>query len=192
MKITGTHKLPTSKEKIWSLLQDPEVLARISPGISSIERIGDDQYRAISDIKIGPVRGSFEGDLSIIDKVDLETMTMVLSQKSKIGNAEAKIVMNLEVADNDATIINYNGSAKLSGTLATMGQRIMGGVVKTLTKQVFSELEKVIQEKSVGSDEGNLAKAEKVQDSTAQLENKSSVLLGIIDKINSIWKSIFG
>ncbi len=147
MNVKGKHILQADVATIWPMLQDEEVLARISPGVSKVEKVGDDQFRAISDISIGPVRGSFEGDLALMDKVEHETMTLTLSQKSKIGNATATIVMNLNPLSDVQTEIKYNGSAKVSGRLATMGQRILGGVISTLSKQVFKELEKVIEER---------------------------------------------
>ena len=158
MKVKGKHILQADVATIWPMLQDEEVLARISPGVSKVEKLGDDEFRAISEISIGPVRGSFEGDLSLIDKVLHETMTLTLAQKSKIGNAEAKIVMNLNALSADETEINYSGTAKVSGRLATMGQRILGGVISTLSKQVFKELEKVIQERKA---DGTIEVAEK-------------------------------
>lgn len=147
MKIKGQHQLSTDIATLWPMLQDEAVLARISPGVSDIEKLDEDQYKAISDISIGPVRGKFEGLLNIVDKEEHETMTLELEQKSKIGNAKASIKMNLTEAEGNTTMVAYEGSAKLSGTLATMGQRIMGGVIKTLSKQVFKELEKVIEER---------------------------------------------
>lgn len=147
MNIKGKHVLNADLDTVWPLLQDKEVLARISPGVSRIEEVGEDQYKAISEISIGPVRGAFEGELALTDKVVNETMTMTLTQKSKIGNAEAKIVMNLTPHEGEKTEVSYNGSAKVSGKLATMGQRILGGVISTLSKQVFKELEKIIEER---------------------------------------------
>ncbi len=147
MNVKGKHILQADVATIWPMLQDEEVLARISPGVSRIEKVEEDQYRAISDISIGPVRGSFQGELFLEDKVRDETMTLVLSQKSKIGNAEAKIVMTLMPQNSNQTEIAYNGTAKVSGRLATMGQRILGGVISTLSKQVFKELEKIIEER---------------------------------------------
>jgi len=147
--LTGINILQADVATIWPMLQDEEILARISPGVSRIEKVNEDLYRAISDISIGPVRGSFEGELSLVDKIQHETMTLVLAQKSKIGNAEAKIVMTLLPQETGHTEIVYDGTAKVSGRLATMGQRILGGVISTLSKQVFKELERVIKERTV-------------------------------------------
>lgn len=206
MKIKGKHVLPTDISTLWPMLQDEEVLARISPGVSNIEKLGEDQYKAISEVSIGPVRGSFEGNLTLKDKVEHETMTLVLEQKSKIGNAEATIVMNLTEEVDGQSLLSYTGSAKMSGKLATMGQRIIGGVINTLSKQVFKELEKVIKERnseaaavtspsvvSKVTESATTAKANTVntQDSTqseSAINTKKSFLQSILDFIKSLWK----
>lgn len=191
MKVKGKHILRADVATIWPMLQDEEVLEKISPGVSRIEKVGVDQYKAISDISIGPVRGSFEGDLSLIDKVDHETMALALSQKSKIGNAEAKIVMKLEAISDNETEVAYDGTAKISGRLATMGQRILGGVVTTLSKQVFKELEKIIDERNAQSvkntTEDPLSNI-KDDHTSESSETKKSFFQVIIEKIKSIWK----
>lgn len=203
MNIKGKHILPTDIATLWPMLQDEKVLARIAPGVSNIEKVGEDQYKAISDISIGPVRGSFEGDLSLKDKVELEEMTLVLGQKSKIGNAEATIRMQLSAEDTSNTLVTYDGTAKISGKLATMGQRIIGGVVSTLSKQVFKELEKIIKEQNVLIEQAQLEKVGAATESgldasveQVQLENtgekktnkKKSFLQSIIELISSLWK----
>ena len=152
MKIKGVHSVETDISSLWEMLQDTDVLAKISPGVGRIERVEGDRFKAISDISIGPVKGSFEGELELLDKIENESMTMLLIQKSKIGNAEARIVMNLNEVGSASTEITYDGKAKVSGTLAAMGQRIMGGVVKTLTKQIFKELDQEIAKRNSQSD----------------------------------------
>ena len=144
MNIQGKHTITAPASIIWALLQDPEVLARITPGISRLEVLGTDQYKAISEISIGPVRGSFAGDLEVRDKVEEEKMTLALDLKSKIGNASAEIQIQLSPVDENSTEVSYTGSAQLSGTIARLGQRIMGGVVTTMSRQVFKDLEKEI------------------------------------------------
>ncbi len=147
MKVNGKHLLNADVATLWAMLQDPEVLSSITPGKTRIERVEGDEFTAVSEIGIGPVRGTFEGEMSIIDKIEAESMTLKLVQKSRMGNAEASVVMNLNALDSEQTEVVYEGTAKVSGRLATMGQRILGGVVSTLSKQVFKELEKIIEER---------------------------------------------
>ncbi len=139
MIIQGKYPIAASTPEVWNLLMDPEVLRRITPGISELDHLGDDKYKIISKIKIGPVKGSFVGLLEMIDKVENETTTLVINQKSKIGNVSADIKIELNTIDG-TTEINYKGEARLSGKLAMMGQRIIGGVISSLSRQFFKAL----------------------------------------------------
>ena len=141
MQLKGTHTLPAAREQLWNHLMDPEFLARVTPGVTRLERTGDDTYEAIADIKMGPVKGSFSGDLAIKDKQEPGSFVLEVSQKSKIGNVSATIDLALESADENSTVMTFDGKAKLSGLLARMGQRVLSGVANTLTKQFFAALE---------------------------------------------------
>jgi len=145
MKITGKYSIDASRELIWKMIIDPKVLEKITPGVKTLEPKGEDTYKAMSEVKVGPVRGDFEGDLSLEHKVEGESCVVLLDQKSKMGNAKAEIGLKLiSLGDNKAEI-QYTGEAKMSGMLARMGQRIMSGVVSTLSKQFFKALEEEIE-----------------------------------------------
>jgi len=206
MKIDGRHVVDLDVASLWPMLQDEEVLAKISPGVGQIIKNGQYDYTAISDINIGPVRGSFKGDLTLSDVVEHETMTLNLTQNSKIGNAKASIKMMLAPLDDSQTEIKYQGTAQVSGRLATMGQRILGGVVKTLSKQVFKELDKFIEEmpkeetqqvevhkeKPSSKEQHTVAAKEptiqKKDINTPPKQETKSFFQIIVEKIKSIWK----
>jgi len=143
MIIQGKYVIEASTQDVWDHLMNPEVLKRITPGISELNPLGDDKYQAISIIKIGPVKGSFEGMLELKDMVENKSATLVIAQKSKIGNVSAEIKMQLNSIDN-STEIDYKGEAKLSGKIAMLGQRMIGGVISSLSKQFFKALDSKI------------------------------------------------
>lgn len=145
MKINGNYTLNVTPDVFWSMVMDPEVLEKVTPGIKELKKNGPDSYEAISQVRVGPVKGNFNGNLSIKDKVDEESCTLVVDQKSKMGNVVAEIVMKFIPAEGGQTEVNYTGEAKMSGTLASMGQRIMSGVVSTLSKQFFKSMEEEIE-----------------------------------------------
>ena len=142
MQLAGKHVLHAAPSKVWATLMDKDTLARVVPGISRLEETGDHTFKSTLNIKLGPVNGSFTGDLQLDDLQEPNTFTLKAQQNSKIGNANAAIKINLApVGDGDTEIV-FDGDVKLSGILASMGQRVMGGVSNTLTKQFFSNLEK--------------------------------------------------
>ena len=141
MQLTGNKLLNASTAQVFSMLMDPDVLAKIVPGVSSLQKISENSYKSILSLKIGPVGGSFSGNLQIEDIIPDKSFTLKAQQNSKIGNANAAIKIVLqEEAGNQATV-SFDGDVKLSGVLATMGQRVIGGVANSLTKQFFNNLE---------------------------------------------------
>lgn len=148
MHLNGTHQLNATPQEIWNLLMDIDVLARITPAIDRLEPLGGDRYTAVAEVKLGPVKGSFTGEMEIADKKEPEHFTLRMQQNSRIGNVSAEGQIKLQNGNNGHTEVAFTGDAKLSGTLARMGQRVLGGVANSLVKQFFKNLEDEIQTKA--------------------------------------------
>ena len=138
MQLTGKHVVNASPSKVWDILMNNDTLARIVPGITRLEKTGENTFKSILEIKMGPVNSSFTGDLQMEDIVAQKSYTLKVQQNSKIGNANAVIKISLAPAPDNKTEVGFDGDVKLSGTLAALGQRLVGGVSDTLTKQFFS------------------------------------------------------
>ena len=130
---------------------DTDALARIVPGVSRLVKIGENQYKSILAIKLGPVNSSFTGDLQMEDISVEKGFTLKVQQNSKIGNANATIKISLLPVSDNQTEVAFDGDVKLSGMLAGMGQRLIGGVSSTLTKQFFANLEKELEQSKTTS-----------------------------------------
>ena len=144
MNLKGKHTYKASPQQIWDILMDTEKLAKITPGVSRLELTGENQYNAVSDIKIGPVKGTFKGDLFLENKEEPTGFTLRVKQLSKIGNADATVHIQINDQEGEECELAFNGKAKLSGTLARTGQRVLTGVANSLTKQFFKALEEEI------------------------------------------------
>ena len=142
MQLSGKQVFNAEPSSVWALLLDPVTLARIVPGITKLEKTGDQSFKSILEIKLGPVNGSFTGNLQLEDIVEPSTFTLKVQQNSKIGNANAAIKVNVVPVGDKATELSFEGEAKLSGLLASMGQRLIGGVANTLIKQFFANMQK--------------------------------------------------
>jgi len=144
MQLAGKYVLHAAPSIVWASLMNKDILARVVPGISRLEQTGDHTFKSILDIKLGPISGSFTGNLQLDDLQEPNAFTLKAQQNSKIGNANAAIKINLAPIGSGDTEIAFDGDVRLSGMLASLGQRVMGGVSNTLTKQFFSNLEKEI------------------------------------------------
>ena len=46
MQLQGEYVVHAPRDRVWQLLNDPAVLARITPGVTSLIPDGDDRYKA--------------------------------------------------------------------------------------------------------------------------------------------------
>jgi carbon monoxide dehydrogenase subunit G len=151
MQLNGTHLLNAPVPTVWAMLMDTDTLARVVPAVSKLEKTGDNEFKAIAEVKMGPVNGSFSGSLTLSDIRENEGYTLNVKQNSKIGNADATIAILLKPVADNQTEISFDGNARLSGLLARTGQRVISGVATTLTKQFFSNFEEALAGNSVSS-----------------------------------------
>jgi uncharacterized protein len=144
MLLTGQHTVKASAQAIWDMMMDPDALARITPGITSLERVDADNFKAIATVKIGPVGASFTGTLKVSERNEPNSFKLSVQQNSKVGNANAIMDMHLKALSPTETEVSFKGDVKLSGTLAVMGGRVIAPVANMLSKQFFEELEKEV------------------------------------------------
>ena len=142
MQLTGRHTVSATPATLWTMLMDTDTLAKIVPGISRLEKTGDNSYKSILEIKLGPVSGKFTGSLQLEDITEQKGFTLKVQQNSSVGNANAAIKINLIPVNTNETEVAFDGDVKVTGLLASMGQRVLGGVANLLTKQFFANLER--------------------------------------------------
>ena len=158
MHLEGKHTFKTTREALWNLLNDPDVLARVTPGLKELHLQETDQYQALFEIKMGPINSNFDGSLQVVDRVDLESYKLLISVDGKVGTVDAEGTIAVRVED-DRTIVSFAGDAKMTGVLARMGQRVISGVGRMFTKQFFKGLEQELastSEENTQLQEGDL------------------------------------
>ena len=188
MQVKGVHSFEVTKDQLWAYLLDPVVLAKITPGVSQLETIEEDNYKSISDIKIGPVKGSFKGKLKVIDKHEPESFAIEMEQLSKIGNAHGTIAMTLSDTDSEHTELSFDGKVRLSGVIARTGQRVLSGVANTITKEVFASLEQHIVEDAATAPPTEIVE-ESVESTATGSDNTEST--GLFSWLRRLFKKIF-
>ena len=68
MKVEVSHLLAYPRERVWEVLLDPEVLARVMPGVEKFEEVAPDKYALAMKLGVPAVRGSYTGSVQIVDK----------------------------------------------------------------------------------------------------------------------------
>ena len=135
----SSHAFAHPRERIYALLLDPSVLARLLPGVEKYEATGPDQYAVVVKMGVGAVRGTYTGKVALTDQRPPESYRLVGEAKGGPGWAKGSATMTL-VAEGGGTRIVAKGDAQIGGAIATVGQRMMEGVAKSMANEFFQSL----------------------------------------------------
>lgn len=65
MKLVQRCVVTVERERLWDFLVNVPHVARCIPGVETIERTGEDRYRGVLHVQIGPVRLALGGTLTL-------------------------------------------------------------------------------------------------------------------------------
>ncbi len=144
MDMSGTQKIEASRETVYAALNDTEVLKQCIPGCQTIEKVGDDELKAVVKLKIGPMKVSFSGKVTLSDLDPPNGYTISGEGSGGVaGHAKGSAKVSL-VADGEATDLNYTVKADIGGKIAQLGARLIDGTAKKLAADFFSRLNQVV------------------------------------------------
>ena len=143
MDISATYVFDAPAEKVWNTLMDPAALAGCIPGCQSLEPTGPDEYQAVVNVGVGPVRGSFTAKVAISDAVPHQSYRLSLSGNSNIGFGSGESLVTLSEQDGKTTV-TVNSQAQAGGNIARVGQRMMESVARGLLDRFFSCLQEKV------------------------------------------------
>lgn len=154
MKIEGEYTFDGSREQVWEVVRDPEVLATALPGTQSLEQISENEYEGEMHVRIGPVAGLFSGRVVISDEIPPESLTMTVEGRGKPGFVNGTGKVQLVSQEGDKTLMQYQGDMQVGGRLASVGQRMMDSVSKSLLKQGLDSLNQALIARQISQTTG--------------------------------------
>ena len=141
MKIEGSHSLAAPRPRVFKLLTDPVALARLMPGCEKLEPAGADTYTVKMKLGIAALSGSYQGTVKLSEQKPPESLRLSVQARAPGGIAEGSGALQLEEKAGRTTV-HYAGEVKVSGMLASVGQRLLDSAAKMVIAQFFKNLEK--------------------------------------------------
>jgi len=142
MILSGEIKVNASQENVFNKLNDVPFFASCIEGVSDLEQINENQFKAILTTKVAYIQFKFQVMVEIIEKVFPEKMVAKTEGTpiGVIGRLQAISSANL-IKDGDQTTIQYSIDLKLTGKLGSMGQPVLRSKTKELEQQFAKNLQ---------------------------------------------------
>jgi carbon monoxide dehydrogenase subunit G len=139
MEMTNSRDIPASPATVWAALNDPAILQACIPGCESLERIGDNEWRAVVAAKVGPVSARFTGTMRMLDVTPPTGYTLQFTgQGGAAGFASGDAKVTLTPAESDHTLLTYVVKSQVGGKLAQIGSRLIDGAAAKMADDFFA------------------------------------------------------
>ena len=149
MDMTGEYRIAAPRAKVWAALNDAEILRQAIPGCDEIEKTSDISFTAKVTAKVGPVKASFGGKVTLSDMDPPNGYTITGEGSGGVaGFAKGGAKVGL-VDDGAGTLLTYSVDAQVGGKLAQIGSRLIDGTARKMAEEFFSRFAALVAEGEV-------------------------------------------
>lgn len=148
MDMSGEQIIPAPRAMVWAALNDPEILKQAIPGCEVIEKHSDTELSATVVAKVGPVKATFKGKVTLSD-IDPPNGYTISGEgqggAAGFGKGGAKVTLS-DVAE--GTKLAYTANAQVGGKLAQIGARLVDGAAKKMADDFFVRFNAIVAAKA--------------------------------------------
>ncbi|ATX66191.1 CoxG family protein [Roseinatronobacter bogoriensis] len=146
MHMSDERQIAAPPETVWTALFDPEVLRACVPGCQELSGSAAEGYEAVVVQKVGPVKATFKGVVTMKDVVEGESCTLSGEGKGgAAGFAKGDAHVRLSPGEDGGTLLSYEVDAKVGGKLAQLGSRIVDGFARRMAAEFFTRFQAEIE-----------------------------------------------
>lgn len=144
MEFAGTQTIAAPVQKVWAFLMDVNNVAECAPGFQSLEVLGDEHWKATVSVGVGPVKAKFVMDVTRPEIQEPERMVVKGRGKAPGSAVDLSGDMHLTPLGENETQMDWKANVVVSGTIASVGARLLNGAADRLTAQFFETMKKKI------------------------------------------------
>ncbi len=139
LEFSGAPEITAPRERVWERLMDPNFVAASAPGVESVEAVDPTHFSVVSGLGIGAVKLRFKLDVELSDIVEPERLRMAARGKAPGSVVDVVSSVRLQEAGNGRTRLKWSATTTVTGTLASVGARLVEGTARSLTEEFWTD-----------------------------------------------------
>jgi carbon monoxide dehydrogenase subunit G len=116
---------------------DPDRVGSCGPGVESIEVVDADHFKAKAKVGVGFISARFNVDMSIAERSAPDRAVIKAHGQAPGSAADAVATMVLTGPADGPTSMDWSADVTISGTLASVGARMIEGTANKMIGQTF-------------------------------------------------------
>ena len=138
MKFEGTVDIAAPRDRVWAFVIDPEQVGQCGPGVESIEVIDDTHFKATAKVGIGFISARFVVNMEMAEQQPPDRAVIKAHGQAPGSAVDATASMVLSDGDAGGTRMDWNADVAISGSLASLGARLIEGTANKMIGQTFT------------------------------------------------------
>ena len=149
MKVEGVKELDAPAQVVWNVLNDPEQMAKLLPGVESFEVADDRHWSASVKVPLGMGALALKFAFEKVEERPIEYSK--LSAKGQGVGAIVSMETDFHLTpDGERTSMKWEADVRVAGPIGSMGQRVFQPIVNQQVGNVLNALDKVVAEAKTG------------------------------------------
>jgi carbon monoxide dehydrogenase subunit G len=137
MHFEGTVQIAAPRDRVWAFVMDPNQVGQCGPGVESIEIVDDTHFKATAKVGIGFISARFVVNMEFTDVAPPDGATIKAHGMAPGSAVDATAQMRLSDGDAGGTTMDWSADVAISGTLASVGARLIEGTANKMIGQSF-------------------------------------------------------
>src|SRR5215203_3497819 len=137
MKFAGTVDIDAPRDRVWAFVTDPNQVGQCGPGVESIEVIDDRHFKATAKVGIGFISARFVVSMEFAEVNAPDDATIKAHGQAPGSAVDATAQMRLSDSAAGGTTMDWDADVNISGTLASVGARLIEGTANKMIGQTF-------------------------------------------------------
>lgn len=145
MELEGEQFIRAPRETVWAALNDPDILGQCIPGCEQLIRTGENQFDGKVTAKVGPVKATFAGGVTLSNITPPASYTITGEGKGGVAGF-AKGGADVHLTEQEGgTLLVYTVKAAVGGKLAQIGARLIDGVAREYAEAFFTKFCTIVE-----------------------------------------------
>ena len=137
MRFEGSVPIKASREKVWAFVTDPDQVGPCGPGVETIEVIDPTHFKAAAKVGVGFINARFNVNMEFAELEPPDRAVIKAHGQAPGSAVDATAEMRLSDGPDNSTVMDWNADVNLSGTLASVGARMIEGTANKMIGQAF-------------------------------------------------------
>jgi carbon monoxide dehydrogenase subunit G len=137
MQFQGTVSIAAPRDRVWAFLIDPNQVGSCGPGVESIEVIDADHFKAKAKVGVGFISARFAVDMTVAERAEPDLAVLAAHGQAPGSAVDATARMALSGPAGGPTTMDWSADVTISGTLASVGARMIEGTANKMIGQTF-------------------------------------------------------